>query len=194
MAKTIRQLVSRPALPDGERVLTDWLRLSVPAPRASVRLQVRSPAATDASGTAIRDVSLPRQVNTWAGTDPVICRIAPDAWLLQSRRNTGAELATTIRSAMGAPFCAVTDLSDALVTLELEGPDAYAVLARGCGLDLSPGAFGVRACARTRLAQCAVLIRHAAPARLELVVDRSLAQYLRDWLLDAATGLTRGNA
>ena len=82
-----------------------------------------------------------------------------------------------------------TDLSDALVTIALEGPDAGAVLARGCGLDLRAGSFGAQACARTRLAQLPVLIRRPAASRFELVVDRSAAQYLQDWLVDAAAGV-----
>ena len=191
MPKMIRQLVSQPALPEGEQALSAWLQLRVQPPRASVRLQVARQFEPATGAMSIRDVSLPQQLNTWAGTDPVICRIAPDAWLLQSRRNTGVDLASAVRLACQAITCAITDLSDALVTLELEGPDAYSLLARGCGLDLSPAAFGLRACARTRLAQCAVLVRHAAPARLELVVDRSVAQYLHDWLLDAAAGLEK---
>ncbi|HLG52634.1 MAG TPA: sarcosine oxidase subunit gamma family protein [Steroidobacteraceae bacterium] len=190
MSKALKRFVAQPALPEGEQVLSTWLQLRVQPPRASVRLQVASQSVSAATAIAIRDVMLPQQPNSWAGTDPVICRIAPDAWLLQSRRDSASDLIAATRSKSEALFCAVTDLSDALVTLELEGPDSYALLARGCGLDLSPAAFGARACARTRLAQCAVLVRHAAPARIELIVDRSLAQYVHGWLLDAAMGLS----
>jgi sarcosine oxidase subunit gamma len=193
MPKALRHFVPQSALPGGEQTLSAWLQLRVQPPRASVRLQVSSQSTSAAAAIAIRDVTLPHQPNSWSGTDPVICRIAPDAWLLQSRRDSGSDLAAAIRSKSEALSCAVTDLSDALVTLELEGPDSYALLARGCGLDLSPGAFGVRTCTRTRLAQCAVLVRHAAPARIELVVDRSLAHYLHGWLLDAAMGLSGDN-
>jgi sarcosine oxidase subunit gamma len=80
-------------------------------------------------------------------------------------------------------------VSDSLVTLWIEGASAPALLARGCGLDLSVGAFGSQACARTRLAQLPVLIRRATPERFECVVDRSVAQWLYDWLVDSAAGL-----
>ena len=93
------------------------------------------------------------------------------------------------QSACASLACAVTDLSDALETIALDGPDAAAVLARGCGLDLREESFGERACARTRLAQLPVLIRKATAARFELVVDRSAARYLEDWLRDAAIGV-----
>ena len=189
MPKALRKFVPHLALPEGAQTLSDWLQLQVLPARSSVWLQVASKSALAAAGIAIGDVPLPSQPNTWAGTDPVICRIAPDVWLLQSRRTSGAALFAMVRSAMATLATAVTDLSDALLTLELEGPDSYALLARGCGLDLSPGAFGARACAGTRLANCPALIRHAAPARLEIVIDRALAGYLHDWLLDAAFGL-----
>ena len=93
------------------------------------------------------------------------------------------------RAARASLPCAVTDLSDAFVTIALEGPQAIGVLARGCGLDLRAGSFGVKACARTRLAQLPVLIRKSASARFELIIDRSAAQYLEDWLRDASIGI-----
>ncbi|MBM2853938.1 MAG: sarcosine oxidase, gamma subunit [Steroidobacteraceae bacterium] len=157
----------------------------LPAP-VSVRLQVSVRALPAAA--VIGGLALPRQPNTWAGADPIIWWVSPDAWLIQSARE-GDDLAAQLRSdCMNLP-CAVTDLSDALVTFALEGPDASAVLARGCGLDLRAGSFGARACARTRLAQLPVLIRKTGSTRFELVVDLAAAQYLQDWLLDAAAGV-----
>lgn len=155
-------------------------------PRASVRLQVSVHALPTAA--VIGGVALPDQPNTWIGDDPIIWWVSPDAWLIQSAHE-GDDLAAQLRSdCMNLP-CAVTDLSDALVTIALEGPDSSAVLARGCGLDLRAGPFGAKACARTRLAQLPVLIRRSAASRFELVVDRAAAQYLQDWLVDAAAGV-----
>ena len=156
--------------------------------RASVRLQVSARALPAAAATAIRGAPLPQQPNTWTGDDPTISWVAPDAWLLQSASQDGDKLTAATRAACASLPCAVTDLSDALVTITLEGPQASAVLARGCGLDLRAGSFGVQACARTRLAQLPVLIRKSASARFELVVDRAAAKYLQDWLVDAAAG------
>ena len=154
--------------------------------RASVRLQV-SVRALPATAV-IGGLAPPQQPNTWAGSDPIIWWVSPDAWLIQSARE-GDELAAQLRADCVNLPCAITDLSDALVTIALEGPDSGAVLARGCGLDLRAGSFGAQACARTRLAQLPVLIRRPAASRFELVVDRSAAQYLQDWLLDAAIGV-----
>lgn len=157
-------------------------------PRACVRLQASARALPAAAGTSICNVALPHQPNTWTGDDPVIWWVSPDAWLIQSLRE-GHGLAAQVRSDCMNLLCAVTDISDALATFALEGPDASAVLARGCGLDLHVASFGAQACARTRLAQLPVLIRRPASSRFELVVDRAVAQYLQDWLMDAAAGL-----
>jgi heterotetrameric sarcosine oxidase gamma subunit len=156
-------------------------------PCAFVRLQI-SVRALPAAATVICSTALPQQPNTWTGDDPVIWWVSPNAWLIQSPRERDG-LAGQVRSdCMDLP-CAVTDLSDALVTFALEGPDASAVLARGSGIDLRVPSFGARACARTRLAQLPVLIRRPSSSRFELVVDRAAAQYLQDWLVDAAAGL-----
>jgi heterotetrameric sarcosine oxidase gamma subunit len=157
-------------------------------PRASVRLQVASRLVQDTARHAIGGVSLPQHPNRWNGQDPLIWRVAPDAWLIQSAQ-AGHDVASMARAACRDLDCAVTDLSDALETIALDGPAASAVLARGCGLDLREKSFEAQACARTRLAQLPVLMRKAASARFELVVDRAAAQYLEDWLRDAAIGV-----
>jgi sarcosine oxidase subunit gamma len=132
---------------------------------------------------------LPVAVNSWSGDDPVICRIAPDAWLLSSALHEASEIMPAVRTGCGRRSYAVTDVSDSLVTLWIEGTDAQALLARGCGLELSIGAFGQQACTRTRLAQLPVVIRRATPDRFECLVDRAAAQWFYEWLLDAAAGI-----
>ncbi len=156
-------------------------------PCSSVRLQV-SARALPVAATVIDGLALPQQPNTWTGDDPLVWWLAPDAWLIQSRRGSD-ELLAQLRSDCRTLPCAITDLSDALVTFALEGTGAVSVLARGCGLDLRTRSFRAQACASTRLAQLAVLLRRTAASRFELVVDRAPAQYFHDWLVDAAAGI-----
>jgi heterotetrameric sarcosine oxidase gamma subunit len=73
--------------------------------------------------------------------------------------------------------------------MAVEGTLAAPLLARGCGLDFSPGTFGNAACARTRLAQLPVVLRRITSERFECLVDRSAAQWLYAWMEDAAEGL-----
>jgi len=189
MPETAARLDARPAAPAAEHVVSPRLFIAVLPPRATVRLQFAAHVPRRATAPVVHGVPLPREPNTWTGGDPLICWIAPDAWLLQSAVHQGDALTTATQVAFSDLACAVTDLSDAYVTLALQGDDAVALLARGCGLDFSARAFGAGACARTRFAQLPVLIRRTGSGRFEMVVDRSTTRYLLDWLLDAATVL-----
>ncbi|MGH7949550.1 MAG: sarcosine oxidase subunit gamma, partial [Candidatus Binataceae bacterium] len=188
MAEAVTTLVQS-AMPSGGRVLGEALRLTVLPLRTLVhfRLDARSPKASSALRIAGR--SLPKTPNTWIDGDPIICRLAPDTWWLVSAVHEAAVLEAAVRAACGKRPCAIVDLTDAHVTLALEGPHAASLLARGCGLDFSPTIFGATASVRTRMAQLPVMIRRTTHERFEVIVDRSVAQYLLDWMQDAATGL-----
>jgi sarcosine oxidase, subunit gamma len=189
MPEPITSLVAQSALAAGGSVFSDALRISVLPARAIVRLQLGARSQKTANTLKIAGRPMPVAVNAWSGDDPVVCRIAPDTWLLSSALHEASEILPAVRAGCGRRSYAATDVSDSLVTLWIEGPDAQALLARGCGLDLSVGAFGPQACARTRLAQLPVVIRRATPDRFECVADRASAQWLHDWLMDAAEGL-----
>jgi heterotetrameric sarcosine oxidase gamma subunit len=189
MPEPVSTLVAQSTLAAGGRVFSDALRLTVLPQRAVLRLQLGVRSLKAAGSLRIAERPLPTAANTWSGDDPVFARIAPDAWLIASAWHESAELLPAVRTACGRRSYAVTDISDALVTISIEGALAPAVLARGCGLDFSPGAFGEFACARTRLAGLAVVLRRATPERIECAVDRSAAQWLYEWMEDVCGGL-----
>jgi heterotetrameric sarcosine oxidase gamma subunit len=193
MPEQVSTLMPQSSLLAGGQVFSDALRISVLPARAIVRLQLGARSQKTVNSLKVAGRPLPAAVNTWSGDDPVIWRIAPDTWLLSSALHEASEILPAVRTGCGRRSYAVTDLSDSLVTIWIEGAHAPALLARGCGLDLSIGAFGNQACARTRLAQLPVLLRRAQPERLECIVDRAPAQWLYDWLLDAAGGLGGGH-
>ncbi len=189
MPELIGSLVAQSGLVAGGQVFSDTLRLSVLPARAIVRLQLGARSQKTVNSLKVAGRPMPVAMNTWSGDDPVFCRIAPDTWLLLSALHEASEIVPAVRTGCGRRSYAVTDVSDSLVTLWIEGADAQALLARGCGLDLSAGAFGNQACTRTRLAQLPVVLRRATPERFECVVDRSSAQWLYDWMLDAVAGI-----
>jgi len=190
MPELVAKLMPQSGMPSGGRVLSDALRLAVLPSRTVIQLRLAAPPPRTIAALKIAGRPVPAAMNTWLGEDPVICRIAPDAWLLLSSLHEAADLIDAVRAACKRKPCAITDLSDACVTVALDGPLAAQVLARGCGINLAPAAFGLDACARTRLAQLPVMLRRLAPERFECVVDRSAAQYLFDWMQDAAAGLS----
>lgn len=189
MPEPIAILLARSGLTAGGRVVSDALRFSVLPQRTLLRLQLGARSQKSVAALRIAGRPLPVAMNAWSGDDPVFMRIAPDTWLAESALHEAADLLPAVRTGCGRRSFAVTDISDALVAIAVEGALAAALLARGCGLDLSPGAFGNAACARTRLAQLPVVLRRVNSERYECLVDRPAAQWLYDWMEDAAQGL-----
>ncbi|HXV40752.1 MAG TPA: sarcosine oxidase subunit gamma family protein [Steroidobacteraceae bacterium] len=186
MAEPVATLFAQSALPAGGRVLADTLHLQVLPPRTVIVLKLGARSQKSAGDIRIAGRPLPLAVNTWSGDDPVLCRLGPDAWMLLSAQHGAAELVDAVILGCKRRSFAATDVSDAWVTFALEGPQATEVLARGCGLDFSEPVFGHGACTRTRFAQLPVLLRRISHERFELMVDRSAASWLHEWLQDAA--------
>lgn len=189
MTERITSLLAQSAMPSGGRVYGDALSLAVLPARAVVALRLAVHTQKAVAAMRIAGRALPEAMNTWSGDDPAFCRVAPDSWLLISSLHEAADMIDATRMACGRKSCSITDLSDAHVTLALDGPYAARLLARGCSLDLSATTFGENACTRTRLAQLPVMLRRLTPERFECLVDRAAAQYLYDWMQDAAAGL-----
>ncbi len=189
MPEPIATLLATSSLPAGGRVISDELRFSILPLRTILRLQLGTRSQKTVAALRIAGRSLPVAMNTWMGDDPVFMRIAPDTWLLESALHEATDLVPAARTGCGRRSFAVTDVSDAYVTMAVEGTLAAPLLARGCGLDFSPGTFGNAACARTRLAQLPVVLRRITSERFECLVDRSAAQWLYAWMEDAAEGL-----
>ncbi len=157
--------------------------------RAVIRLQLGARSQKSAGSLRIAGRPLPLPINRWNGEDPVIAPISPDTWLLTSAWHDADELLPAVRTGCGRRSFAVTDISDSLVTISIEGALAPALLARGCGIDVSAETFGNDACARTRLASLAVVLRRIAADRFECLVERPAAQWLHEWMEDVASGL-----
>lgn len=132
-------------------------------------------------------LNLPLEPNTRGGTSPHGLWIAPGEWLAVTEQGQEHGLAVQISVALGDRLAAVTVVSDSRAIIELSGPGARDILASGCALDLHPRSFGPGRCARARLAEVAALIHQTTdePA-FDIHVDRPLAGYLWDWLVDAA--------
>jgi sarcosine oxidase, subunit gamma len=153
-------------------------------PRALVRLQL-SPRSGGTDSICILGTSLPLECGRSLGADPLACWLAPCSWLLISPSINAAALRDAARAACSGRLCAAVELSDSLIGLELAGPAARTLLARGCALDLDPRGFGPGQCTRVRWAQLAVLLRSISTERYELLVERGAAWWLWEWLREA---------
>jgi sarcosine oxidase subunit gamma len=108
--------------------------------------------------------------------------LGPDEWLVISDSQSGAAIASSLRKALLGCRAAATDVSDARLVFSIAGPNARAVLAKGCSIDFHPREFSAGHCVQTLLAKSAALI-HALPAdRFDVYVPRSFSEYVWEWL------------
>ena len=177
-------LDAAPALPPGATPLTSATTLHVLAPRTLVRLQLPRGAVPGAEALRIGGMPLPAP-GRCTGEDPAVLWLAPDGWLLVSTADDPAALVGAVRRACGDRTAAVVDVSDAFVGFELAGPQARDLLSRGTGLPLTEETLAEGRCTRTRLAQLPVIVRPRGAQRVELIVDRGPAAWLREWFVDA---------
>ena len=113
--------------------------------------------------------------------------LGPTEWLLYREGVTGHTFFDDVVSRAGENAY-VMDATAQRTRLILGGPHARTVLAHGCAIDLSDSAFPPSRAVSTLLAQTGVVIhRDERNDTYALFVRTSFADYLADWLVDAAT-------
>jgi sarcosine oxidase, subunit gamma len=111
----------------------------------------------------------------------------PDQWLIVAPDGDAIKLVDSL----DADNISAVDVSDLRAQFELAGPLAADVLRKGCGIDLHPRAFKAGDCALTALARVRVALLHTSEAHTyRIFVERSVAPYLWDWLVDAMIEFT----
>jgi sarcosine oxidase subunit gamma len=136
----------------------------------------------------VLECSLPRTPNTFHAASPAskVLWLGPDEWLLITPEGREDAMARALRRAAADGFASVIELGSGQTVIELRGERAREVIAKGCPLDLHPRVFGPGRCAQSRLARTLVTIAQAdASPTFELIVRRSFADYLWQWLHDA---------
>jgi sarcosine oxidase subunit gamma len=155
-------------------------------------VNVRGDAADNAFLAAVAPVldhGLPLEPNTVAESRArTAFWLGPNEWLLMTPPDGETELIQALRGKLENLFAAVTDVTGGYTVITVAGPRARDVLAKGCPLDLHPSALAPGQCAQTLIAKTGALLRPLAgePARFDIIVRRSFADYLWCWLEDAA--------
>lgn len=159
------------------------------------QLDLRLDPADAAARVAVESVvgPLPIEPNTvHDGPDVAVLWLGPDEWLIIGPPDAEATIERQLRGALTTPTdagpVAISDVSANRTTLELSHPDARAILAGGCSIDLHPRAFGPGRCAQTLVSRAGVILWQTAaePApTYRLLVRPSFAVYLAAWLTDA---------
>ncbi len=169
------------------------------APCAKVRLQgwdspLSIPPAPE-SLDAIAGTSWPTAVGVSVGAATRVLCVGPADWLIVSEEEAPGRLLEKVQTAMGAASSRAADVSQAFAIVQIDGDRARALLAKACGLDLHPRAFGPGACARTRFANVVAIVDCLVDRLTDGAIDtpmfrcyvaRSHCDYLVSWLTDAA--------
>jgi sarcosine oxidase subunit gamma len=146
-----------------------------------VRLQSWEPV----QAFSLSGLPIPVDVGATTHTDPKVLCLGPTSWLITSRTVSPATVLSELTADARRQNLVLTDLSQAILAVEVQGLAARDLLSKGCGLDMHPRAFSPGQCARTRFAQIGVIV-DCLTTGFELHVGRSYAPYLQSWLQDAA--------
>jgi sarcosine oxidase, subunit gamma len=153
----------------------------------NVRVNPESPAAHRMAVEL--GFSLPGPGATTGGGDRAALWLGPDEWLVIGPDGDMSALVALLDSAVGRDRGSVVDVSANRTTVIVSGAAARDVLEKAVTVDLHPRAFVAGRCAATTLARTQVVLWQTGnEPHLEyrLLVRGSFANYLADWLIDAA--------
>lgn len=125
-------------------------------------------------------VELRAAPNAARGGFPRAICLGPNEWLV-----IGVGSETIAQSVTDRATVLAADVSDGHYCLGVSGKQVRDLLAKGCSIDLHPGAFAVDCTARTLFAQVPVIIDCADNELFRLWFDISYRDYVRAWFADA---------
>ena len=128
----------------------------------------------------------PTETGTIASGRAEILCIGPTDWLVTATDLDPKALHQQLEDALEGSAFRATNVSQALVRIEVLGPDVHALLSKGCALDLHPAHFPPDRCARTRFASVPAVLRCIGPTKFECIVASSYHDYMLSWITDAA--------
>ncbi len=149
---------------------------------------IRGEAAAAAECLAVLDLLPPERPNTCTGqAEARAFWVGPKWWLLRAPLVREAELGARFTQIVAGRLASATLVSDFYAGFDVTGPDALAVLAQGCPLDLHPRRTRPGMASFTDVFGLAGLLYKLdeRPA-FSLYVERCDADYLGRWLRAAA--------
>ena len=110
---------------------------------------------------------------------------APDDWLIIMPWSAACDFESQYRAAQTGHY-SIVDISAGQTLIELIGPESRNVLKKAAPIDVHPQAFPIGKCVGTVFAKSAAGIVRTGDDSYLLVVRRSFADYIWDWLADAS--------
>ncbi len=157
-----------------------------------LRLHSLEPAEQLASRFERHGVTLPLRANHSSGQDPAALCLRPNEWLVLSEKSKADPLMEQLAAAIDPAQSSLLNHSDGLATFRLSGSGAPWLLSKLSGLNYLAAATQGQHCARTRMADAAVVVHYHQPGDgklpfiFDLLFDRSLAKYLWELLSASA--------
>ena len=151
----------------------------------SLRGDAGDPTFLEAVSTAA-SVTLPTEPGSWkAGFGASAYWLGPDEWLLVVVDGEQPRVEQQLREATSGRL-SVVDVSGGFIHVNLAGDDAGKLLQKSSPYDFHPRNFPPGRCVQTAFAQAGALIAAAEDGSFDMVFRRSYADYLVDWINDAA--------
>ena len=140
----------------------------------------------DVDCSRVVGVALPRAPCTFTvHGDAAAYWLGPDEWLLAVPGGARVELEGILTGVTGVG--AVVDVSSGYVRYDLSGPRAVQVLMKASPYDFDQRVFALGRCAQTVFAKTTALIARRGSESFRLLVRRSYADYVEQWIADAAS-------
>ncbi|WP_116813318.1 sarcosine oxidase subunit gamma family protein [Steroidobacter cummioxidans] len=139
--------------------------------RAKVRLRLGMSAASEAAR-----LGLPGTLEAKTSAEVTVLSLGPDQWLLVSDQLSSEKLVAMCANQFADVTHHAVDVSAALNCATVQGASTPALLSMGAGVDWSAK------CIRTRFAAVAVVAHRHHETSFDIYYDRSLRDYLRQWL------------
>ena len=139
---------------------------------------------------------LPLEANTSSSSDQYTSMwLSPDEWMVVSndtidKENNNYEIEELLFNKISKTnLGAVTDVSDQVVLINLNGSKVFDLLSTGCPFNFNDFRNKKGAVAQTLITQIDVIIHHKEIDNLNLFVRRSFSEHLMSWISDAASRL-----
>lgn len=130
-------------------------------------------------------LSLPATLQSSVNGERVARWLSPDSWLVSVAPDELAAKAESLQSALGSHGAAV-DVSGGYTLLVLSGPALTEVLKKSTAYDIHPDNFPPGKVISTTFAKAGATLRARDDGCCELIVRRSFAPYVFQWLANAA--------
>ncbi len=159
----------------------EGLSLRTGAARGWLCLRATSSAVPDLEQATGLELAVP--VTRFSAAEAALClRLGPDEWLLGCSPEGARELSDRLSGAAGGQHVAIVDLGHRFCELWLEGSAAVDLLRAGCPLDFDEKVMEPGFAGRSVLGKTEIILYRLERDRFHILVNRSFAPYLWDFL------------